>query len=95
MQTVTQMLNANHQANNATQQDIARLELQVSQMATQIGEREKGTIPSQLVANPKDARLNQCNSYFAIWKGDWQLGGDALPNHFFSSQGYPTLFWHR
>jgi len=50
------MLNTNHQANNATQQAITRLELQVSQMATQIGEREKGTIPSQPVANPKDAR---------------------------------------
>jgi len=50
------MLNANHQANNTTQQSIIRLELQVSQMANQIGEREKGTFPNQLVTNPKDAK---------------------------------------
>ena len=40
MQTATQMLNFNHQANNTTQQTITRLELQIIQMVTQIGERE-------------------------------------------------------
>jgi len=38
-QMATQMMNAN-------QQGITRLELKVSQMATQIGEREKGTFQS-------------------------------------------------
>ena len=46
MQTATQMLNANHQANNATQQAITHLELQESQMAAQIGEREENILES-------------------------------------------------
>ena len=45
MQSTTQMLNAN-------QQTINRLELKVSQMASQINEREKETFPNQSVVNP-------------------------------------------
>ena len=48
MQTATQMLNDNQQMMN-------RLELQVSQMAKQIGERDIRTFPSQPVANPRSA----------------------------------------
>ena len=48
MQMATQMLNSN-------QKMINHLELQLSQMATQIGERKKGIFTSQPIIDPKNA----------------------------------------
>ena len=61
MQSTTQMLNAN-------QQTINRLELQVSQLAMQIGEREKGTFPNQSVVNPTStpSRSAQVNAVYTL-----------------------------
>ena len=50
----TQMMNENKH----TYQIMNRLELQVSQMASQMGERERGTFPSQPVTNTRDTRAN-------------------------------------
>ena len=44
------------QTANTTQQSVARLEVQMSQMGNQLSQREKGTFPSQPVINPKDPR---------------------------------------
>ena len=44
--------------NKYTHQAMNYLEWQVSQMASQMDEREKGMFPSQPVTNPKDARGN-------------------------------------
>jgi len=42
--------------NKHTHQTMNRLKLQVSQMASQMDERQKGTFRSQPVAKPRDAR---------------------------------------
>ena len=50
MQTTKQSLNANTQA-------ISWLEVQVSQLATALSEREKGKLPSQPEPNPGVAQI--------------------------------------
>ncbi|MGV8048382.1 hypothetical protein PJP07_29700, partial [Mycobacterium kansasii] len=47
-----QVLLANQQSLHANAQSIAKLEVQVGQLATTLNEREKGKLPSQPVANP-------------------------------------------
>ena len=64
MQTMGQILNSNPQA-------IARLEIQVSQLASTISEREQGRLPSQPESNPRNqngrpSQENQVNQVNAI-----------------------------
>jgi len=97
MQSIAHILNVNQQANNATQQAINQLTLQLSQMASQIGERLKGTFPSQPVANPKDARstpsnptqINAIHTLRSEKKADNQVNQtiSSLPNPVSSSSG--------
>ena len=51
MQSTNQLLQSNQQA-------IQQLTLQMSKMSSQMGERERGTFPSQPEINPRDARAN-------------------------------------
>ena len=62
MQNTRQML-SNHT------QIISRIEVQISQLSSSLSERPKGTLPSQLLSNPKnssqifeaqDSQINQC-----------------------------------
>ncbi|TVU64925.1 hypothetical protein, partial [Cobetia crustatorum] len=48
-----QTLLANQQSLHANAQSIAKLEVQLGQLATALNEREKGKFPGQPVANPK------------------------------------------
>jgi len=59
-------------------QTISRLEGQMSQLDSSINKRPKGTLPSQLVANPrnssqahmaKDDPMNQCNDVHILRSG--------------------------
>ena len=63
MQNQGQMLNNHTHA-------ISRLEVRMSQLASSLSERPKGTLPSQPLVNPKnfsqayevqDSQINQCN----------------------------------
>ena len=65
MQNTKQMLNNHAQA-------IFRLEVQISQLASSLSERPKGTLPSQSLTNPKnssqifEAQINQCNDVHTL-----------------------------
>ena len=48
--------------NKHTYQTMNRLELQVSQMASRMGERERGIFSSQPVTNPRDTKANPSNN---------------------------------
>ena len=59
-------------------QTIQRLEVQMSQLATPQNERQKGTLPSQPIMNPKnshqahlaeDQSLNHCNVVHTLRSG--------------------------
>ena len=60
-------------------QTIQRLEVQMSQLATLQNERQKGTLPSQPIMNPKnsqqahlteDQSMNQCNTVHTLRSGN-------------------------
>ena len=51
MQSTNQMLQSNQQA-------IHQLTLQMSKMSSQMGERERGTLPRQPEINPRETRAN-------------------------------------
>lgn len=53
-----QALQENQRSHQANSQSISKLEVQVGQIATALGEREKGRFPSQSIVNPK----SQCES---------------------------------
>ena len=59
-------------------QTIQRLEVQMSQLATPQNERQKGTLPSQPITNPRNSQqahlaekqsLNQCNVVHTLRSG--------------------------
>jgi uncharacterized coiled-coil protein SlyX len=55
-QTVTslsQTVNSHSQTMNSHSQAIAKIEVQLGQIANTLNKREDGKLPSQLVANPK------------------------------------------
>ncbi|KAL5537987.1 hypothetical protein UlMin_045695 [Ulmus minor] len=52
MQSTQQVLHSNSQA-------ISKLETQLGQLATAVGEREKGKFPSQPIPNPKESHKSQ------------------------------------
>ena len=61
-----------------TGQAISRLEVQMSQLAGSLSEKSKGTLPSQLVANPRNSsqahlaqedHMNQCNLIHTLRSG--------------------------
>ena len=45
-------------------QAISKLENQVGQLATQVGEREKGKFPSQPIPNPKRQQVHQQSQFY-------------------------------
>jgi len=68
------MQNQGQMLNNHTQ-IISRLKVQMSQLASSLSEKPKGTLPSQLLVNPKnfspvyevqDSQINQCNAVHTL-----------------------------
>ena len=53
MQSTSQAIQEMKSSTHLNTQDISKLENQVGQLATQVGEREKGNFPSQPIPNPK------------------------------------------
>ena len=53
MQTTQQFMQSTQQALQTNSQSLLKLETQIGQLATVVGEREKGKFPSQPVPNPK------------------------------------------
>ena len=61
--TLTTFIQQTGQTLASNTQAISRLEIQLGQLATQIGERERGKFPSQPEPNPKG--VNNQGQYFA------------------------------
>ena len=53
MQSTSQAIQEMKSSTHLNTQAISKLKNQVGQLATQVGEREKGKFPSQLIPNPK------------------------------------------
>ena len=53
MQSTSQAIQEMKSSTHLNTQAISKLENQVGQLATQVGEREKGKFPSQPIPNPK------------------------------------------
>ena len=53
-------------ANSQTNTIVARIEMQLSQLATLVGDREKGTLPSQPIHVVQDDQIHQINQVNAI-----------------------------
>ena len=83
--TQTSMMNNHNQA-------INRLEVQIGQLANSLNERQKGTLPSQPLPNPKnpftiheaeDISTKQCNTVHILRFGkqvDNQVSSHPVPN---------------
>ena len=87
---------------NTHNQAINRLEVQIGQLASSLNERQKGTLPSQPVPNPKnpfpiheaeDIGPSQCNTVHILRSGkqiDNQVSSHPVPNKSVSTSPVPV-----
>ncbi|KAL5550681.1 hypothetical protein UlMin_000857 [Ulmus minor] len=57
--TLQQFIQSTQQVLHSNSQAISKLETQLGQLATAVGEREKGKFPSQPIPNPKESHKSQ------------------------------------
>ena len=82
MQNTMQFQQATQSSLQANSQAIAKLEMQMSQLATSLNEREKGKFPSQAVANPKGQLESGASSHHEQAKAITTLrSGKTVDNH--------------
>ena len=62
-------ISALEQGQNILQQGLSKIELQMGQMAKEISERPRGTLPSNVEQNPKFKTKEQCNAIFTSHSG--------------------------
>ena len=87
MQNTMQFQQATQSSLQANSQAIAKLEMQMSQLATSLNERKKGKFPSQAVANPKGQLESGANSHHEQAKAITTLrSGKTVDNHVGNSE---------
>ena len=87
---------------NTHNQAINRLEVQIGQLANSLNERQKETLPSQPLPNPKnpfpiheaeDIGPSQCNTVHILRSGKWidnQVSSHPVPNKSMSTSPVPV-----
>ena len=82
MQSTTQFQQATQASLQANSQAIAKLEIQMGQLATLLSEREKGKFPSKPIPKPKGQFKNGASSYHEQAKSITTLrSGKVVDNH--------------